>query len=100
MTSLVTARHRRPKSFAMFADLLPGVTVAFLPAAKGWLTVSFDRDLTAEEAAAVTERIESTDDADMASRAALRELAEAVEAMPLTPMRALLLSLTTRVLDA
>lgn len=96
----VTARRRRPVSPAMFADLLPGVTVTFPPAAKGWLTVAFDRVLTAEEATAVTERIESTDDADMATRAALRELAVAVAAMEPNATRTLLLHLTTRVLDA
>lgn len=101
-TDTVTARARRPRSPAMFADLLPGVGATFetVAGSRGWLTVRFTRDLTDDETAAVIARLESTDDADMADRALLRELAAVVAPMDPTPMRTLLLRLTDRVLDA
>lgn len=97
----VCARVRRRFSFAMFADLVPGATFTTtdVPADKRTWLLTFDRDLTPDEAQAVADRLSSTDDADMADRAELRALAEAVAAQPTSPVRALLMRLTTRALD-
>lgn len=100
----VTARYRRTGAFAMLAELLPGVTARFESApAKRWLTVTFDRDLTADEAADVVAHLESTDADDLDARAALRQLTTSIEARAAedpTPERAALLLLIARDLDA
>lgn len=96
----VTARNRRPLSFGMFADMLNATVVSFSPAGDKQTTVTFGRDLTEAEAAAVTARLTSSNDADMVDREALAALVAEVDAMPDTPVRDLLVRLTTRVLNA
>lgn len=96
----VTVRARRPLSFAMFADMIDATVLSFLPAADKRTTVTFSRDLTADEAIAVTARLTSSNDADMAERDRMGHLLAEVDAMPDTPVRDLLVALTTRVLDA
>lgn len=96
----VTARARRPLSFAMFADMLDAHVLSFTSATDKRTTVTFDRDLEPDETAAVTARITSSNDADMADREALWQLVAEVDAMPATPVRDLLVRVVTRVLDA
>lgn len=67
----VTGRVRRGRRFEMFTDLAPDATVIGFPTAgpDGLTTVTFDRDLTRDEADAVLARMESIDDADQQLRA-------------------------------
>lgn len=99
----VRSRARRGIGYAMFADLLPGVRFDWVEVAgsrKRTIVVTFDRDLIPEEAQAVADRLESTDDDDLADRAALRTLIAAVEAMEPTPTRQLIVRVARRTLDA
>lgn len=78
-TTLVSGRRVRKGGSDVYADLLPeGVRLIGFPP-DGLL---FDGVLSDEQASAIRDRMESTDDADQARRAELRTLRDAVVAAP------------------
>lgn len=88
----------------MFDDIVPDATFEFVevPAPKRTLLLTFSRDLTPTEAAAIAARLSSINDADMVDRVLLADLLEQVDTPAPAPavVRDLLVALATRVLDA
>ena len=76
----VTARMRRPRSFAMFADITDApIRFEDVPPL---VRVTFEADLTEQQIADVRARMESVDDDDQAARAGLAEHLSVLDGEP------------------